>query len=85
MSHETGASGAIDGRRERRAWHRRLALGLAAQLPDNADDARAVLACIEELVENFLYPRPAEGAGEAQDRVLPFAGAPAGVSSCRTR
>jgi hypothetical protein len=80
----TGAA-AFHGRRERREWHRRLALGLSAQLPDDAEDARAVLECVEELVETFLYPRPAAGAAEGQDRVLLFAGAPAGISSCRTR
>ncbi len=85
MSNEKGASGAINVKRERSEWHRRLALGLSAQLPDNAEDARAVLECIEELVETFLYPQPVSGAGEVQDRVLLFAGAPAGISSCRAR
>ena len=84
-SQETGAPGVTRVRDERNEWHRRLALGLSAQLPDNAADARAVLDCIEELVETFLYPPPAAAAGEAQDRVLLFAAGPAGISSCRTR
>jgi hypothetical protein len=75
----------IDVRHVRSEWHRRLALGLSAQLPDNAEDARAVLECVAELVETFLYPRSDADAGEAQDRVLLFAGAPTGISSCRTR
>jgi len=77
--------GALHATPVRSEWHRRLALGLSAQLPDNAEDARAVLDCIEELVESFLYPRPAADAGDDQDRVLLFVGAPAGISSCRTR
>jgi len=81
--------GAPYATREPSEWHRRLALGLSAQLPDNAEDARAVLGCVAELVETFLYPRPAPGAHRRQDqgqyRALLFAGAPAGISSCRTR
>jgi hypothetical protein len=85
MSHDSQVAGAIPMKPERSEWHRRLALGLSAQLPDNAEDARAVLDCVAELVETFLYPRPAAGADEGQDRVLLFAGAPGGISSCRTR
>lgn len=44
-----------------------------------------MLDCVGELVETFLYPRPATGAGEAQDRVLLLAVAPGSISSCRTR
>jgi hypothetical protein len=87
MGHDNGAMETINGRRASSEWHRRLALGLSAQLPDNAEDARAVLDCVGELVETFLYPPTSAGAGaaEIQDRVLLFAGAPAGISSCRTR
>jgi len=92
MSQQSGATGAVHIRHERSEWHRRLALGLSAQLPDNAEDARAVVDCVAELVETFLYPRPAqgadrarEGAGDAQERVLRLAGGASGISSCRTR
>jgi hypothetical protein len=85
MSNDNTSLGAIDAKPARSEWHRRLALGLSAQLPDNAEDARAVLHCLEKLVETFLYPRPPAGGGEVQDRVLLFAAAPAGISSCRTR
>jgi hypothetical protein len=85
MSNDNTSLGAIDAKPARSEWHRRLALGLSAQLPDNAEDARAVLDCVEELVETFLYPRPPADGGEVRDRVLLFAAAPAGISSCRTR
>jgi hypothetical protein len=88
-SHDGKVPGAIHVPGERREWHRRLALGLSAQLPDDAQDARAVVACVEELIETFLYPRPAAAVpqigGARQDRVLAFAGVPGGISSCRTR
>jgi hypothetical protein len=35
-------------------WHRRQALTLASQLPDNSDDALAVLECVREIVVTFL-------------------------------
>lgn len=38
------------------AWHRRHALHLAAQLPENPEDALMVLDCARELVEKFLAP-----------------------------
>lgn len=38
-------------------WHRRHALQIAAQLPENCDDALAVLRCAIELVEEFLAAR----------------------------
>jgi hypothetical protein len=36
------------------SWHRRHAIQLAAQLPDNIDDARAVIRYLTELLEDFL-------------------------------
>ena len=44
-------------------WHRRHALSLAGQLPDDPGDALAVLDCVRELVVTFLYadtPDPAK-------------------------
>jgi hypothetical protein len=35
-------------------WHRRHALTIASQLPDDSDDALAVLECARELVAAFL-------------------------------
>ena len=38
-------------------WHRRHALMLATQLPDDIADARLVLEAANELVETFLTER----------------------------
>ena len=35
------------------AWHKRHALQLAAQLPDNKADAIAILTALMELIENI--------------------------------
>jgi hypothetical protein len=40
-------------------WHRRHALSLAAQLPEDLKDRRAVLAGTNELSEKFLDRRRA--------------------------
>jgi hypothetical protein len=85
MSQEKAVPGALHRKRAPSEWHRRLALALSAQLPDDAEDARAVLECVAALVETFLYPPAGAGAGEPQDRVLLFAGTPGAISSCRTR
>jgi hypothetical protein len=44
---------------------------LAAQLPENPNDARMVLAAITELVETFL-DQPVEQAVKIATNVLPF-------------
>lgn len=41
------------------AWHRRHAVQIAAQLPENLDDAIRVLDLTRQLVEAFLTPQPA--------------------------
>ncbi len=38
------------------AWHRRHALSLVAQLPEDVDDALLVIAYMRDVVENFLVP-----------------------------
>ena len=55
-----------------KAWLRRQALQIAAQLPENPDDARAVLAEVGKLVQFFFEPpgRPLDQA------VLRFPGGP---------
>ncbi len=40
--------------REYLAWHRRHAIHIASELPDDPEDALAVLAPTVELVEKFL-------------------------------
>jgi hypothetical protein len=39
-------------------WHRRHAIQIAAQLPDNPQDALLVLEYARQLVEFFLADRP---------------------------
>jgi hypothetical protein len=42
-------------------WHKRHALMLASQLPDNASDARAVLRAVEDIVDTWLHVEPPSG------------------------
>ena len=42
-------------------WHKRHALVLAGQLPDNASDANAVIRELQDLVDSWLH-RPEETA-----------------------
>jgi hypothetical protein len=44
------------------AWHRRHALCAASSLPDDREDALAVLEYVQELVATFLHSDPAEPA-----------------------
>jgi len=37
-------------------WRRRLAVQIAAQLPEDRDDALAVLRYSQELILNFMHP-----------------------------
>jgi hypothetical protein len=37
------------------SWHRRQAMMLASQLPENATDANAVIQALRELVDSWLY------------------------------
>jgi hypothetical protein len=37
-------------------WHKRSALCLASQLPDNASDANEVIRELQHLVDNWLHP-----------------------------
>jgi hypothetical protein len=36
-------------------WHKRHALNLAAQLPDNASDANAIIRELQDLVTSWLH------------------------------
>lgn len=53
------------------AWHRRQAMLLASQLPENPDDAHLVVQAITELLETFLAQGPADQAARPSN-VLPF-------------
>jgi hypothetical protein len=37
-------------------WHKRHALSLASQLPENASDANAVIRELQHLVDSWLHP-----------------------------
>jgi hypothetical protein len=37
-------------------WHKRQAIGLACQLPDNASDANAIIRELQHLVDTWLHP-----------------------------
>lgn len=53
-------------------WHRRHALLLASQLPENSEDAHLVVEAITELLDTFMTEAPAEETAESSN-VLPFA------------
>jgi hypothetical protein len=42
------------------AWRRRQAIQIAAQLPEEPEDALAILEHAKDLVEKFLSPRDAQ-------------------------
>jgi hypothetical protein len=44
-------------------WHRRHALNLAAQLPQDPDDALIVLECARDFVERFIADTPPPSSG----------------------
>jgi hypothetical protein len=54
------SSSAWNRRRHIQGWHRRQALVLASQLPDNQHDALMVIEAARELVETFLAPESVE-------------------------
>jgi hypothetical protein len=54
-------------------WHRRHAIMLAGQLPENTADALIVIEAMNELVRSYLMAVPDEPATTAAN-VLPFAG-----------
>lgn len=53
-------------------WHRRQALALGSQLPDNITDALLVIEALKELVDGFLVGHPEEDAPARPANVLPF-------------
>jgi len=54
-------------------WHRRHAIMLAGQLPEDTADARLVVQAIQELLDTFLKGNQGQEPVRA-DNVLPFAG-----------
>lgn len=58
------------------AWHRRHALLLASQLPENPKDAQLVLEAVTELLATFMAAAPVENEAERPaSNVLPFTAA----------
>jgi hypothetical protein len=57
-------------------WHRRQAIVLASQLPDNTADAVLVVLALKELVDQFLVANDmsVDCAGKLGANILPFAG-----------
>lgn len=51
-------------------WHRRQALQLASQLPEDPEDAWKILEALEELVNFWVGPRPADPGGGAGDHTV---------------
>lgn len=52
-------------------WHRRHALLLASQLPEDTNDAKMVMAALAELMDTFLA-QPVATTAELANNVLPF-------------
>ena len=52
-------------------WHRRHALMLAGQLPENIKDAELVLQAVQELMETFLKDSRGQEPKRSEN-VLPF-------------
>lgn len=53
-------------------WHKRQALTLATQLPDNTADALLVIEALKELVEGFLGDHSELEEQAPAPNVLPF-------------
>lgn len=53
------------------AWHRRQAMTMAGQLPENMADAQLVLAALHDLLDNFMGQSPAAEPSRGTN-VLPF-------------
>ena len=51
-------------------WRKRQALQIAAQLPEEPDDARAVLLLVEELMGLFIDPKPPTPSDGADDQAV---------------
>jgi hypothetical protein len=63
-------------------WHRRQAMNIASQLPEEPEDAWAILSCVEQLIAFFEGPPPPEEPETTGQAVVRF---PGGPSSPRRR
>ena len=53
-------------------WHRRQAMVIAGQLPENTEDALMVMECVRELLEVYLSKSAQEPPRKVANNVLPF-------------
>ena len=53
-------------------WHKRQALMLASQLPEDIGDARLVIEAVRELLDTFMVEEGSKANGRPSN-VLPFA------------
>lgn len=53
-------------------WHRRQAMVLAGQLPENTEDAQLVLQAIHDLLERFLDQPAAQQTKVMAHNIVPF-------------
>jgi hypothetical protein len=67
---ETSLQGYRGGGLMAENWHKRQALQLACQLPENAEDARAILREVQDLVDTWLHvekPAPSKVVSMVRD------------------
>ncbi len=53
-------------------WHRRHALMLASQLPENTADARLVIQAVTELLDTFMADTANTADTDRPSNVVPF-------------
>jgi hypothetical protein len=47
-------------------WHKRTALNLAAQLPEDPEDVRLILEKVRQIVEDFFTDQPSNASKDGQ-------------------
>jgi hypothetical protein len=52
-------------------WHRRQAMMLASQLPEDIREAKLVVQAVRELLDTFMLEEPSKAVDRAKN-VLPF-------------
>jgi hypothetical protein len=53
-------------------WHRRQALMLASQLPENSADARLIIQAVTELLDTFMSDTADTADTDRPSNVVPF-------------
>ncbi len=57
------------------SWHRRVAMTLASQMPEESADAQLVMIALQDLMDNFMGKAPQEEQPQKSGNVLPFGSA----------